>query len=70
METLDPTDYRVWLRFCDLPPYAEREGKKSKFLHTFCFCRWRESNLGCQRSMRVGYPLLCLRKVDYSKYDQ
>ena len=37
VETLNDTDYPVWLHFCDLPRYGEREKKPSEFLLTFFF---------------------------------
>ena len=68
METLGHTDFQVWLHFCDLPPYAERENKPSAFLPTFCLCRWQESNPGRQRNKRVRYPLLHCLAASTTKY--
>ena len=42
----DYANYQVWLHFVTY--HTMLRGRKTiLILHTFCFCRWRESNSGC-----------------------
>ena len=52
METLDHTNYFVWLHFSN-----HLMLKENHLNNACCFCRRWESNLGRPRSKRVRYPL-------------
>ena len=56
MEMLRSSNLLCLAPFFNQPPYAKRE-KKHLNIAFFCFCPWRESNLGHQHIKQVRYTL-------------